>query len=110
MFGVYNPAERTLWQITHKQIYEDLELKAKHSPEVALRAIECLERVHSGEEPDDILNNAGRLDQDVPGELVEVLLKSYKWIWGQEDVNYPDGEGRDMSMNSILQLKKRVSK
>jgi len=105
---VYNPTEQTLWQITHKQIFEDLEMKAGHSKEVALKAIECLERVHSGEEPDDILKETGKFNQDVPGEHLEVLLKSYKWIWGQEDVNYPDGEGRDMSMKSILELKERI--
>jgi len=31
------------------------------------------------------------------GESPEVLLKAYKWIWGQEDVNYPTGKGRAMS-------------
>lgn len=31
------------------------------------------------------------------GELPELLLKAYKWIWGQEDCNYPDGKGRAMS-------------
>jgi len=35
-------------------------------------------------------------------------MKAYKWIWGQEDVNYPSGEGRDMSMKSIIELEKRV--
>jgi len=106
---VYNSTEESLWQITHKQIYEDIEMKAEHAPAVALKAIECLERVHSGEEPDGILSEAGRFDQNVPGEPVEVLLKAYKWIWGQEDVNYPEGEGRDMSMKSILELKTQIS-
>ena len=31
------------------------------------------------------------------GESPEVLLKAYKWIWGQEDCNYPEGKGRTMS-------------
>jgi len=44
----------------------------------------------------------------VPGEPIEILLKSYKWIWGQEDVNYPNGEGRDMSMKSILELENEL--
>ena len=105
---VYNPSEQTLWQITHKQIYEDLELKAEVDPRGALRAIECLEEVHSGREPDDILKEKGQFVQDLPGEPVAVLLKAYKWIWGQEDVNYPDGEGQNMSMKSILALKKQI--
>lgn len=32
----------------------------------------------------------------------EKLLKVYKWIWGQEDCNYPTAEGRWLSMNAIL--------
>jgi len=28
----------------------------------------------------------------------------YKWIWGQEDCNYPDGEGRDISMKLLREL------
>jgi hypothetical protein len=52
----------------------------------------------------------GIKSDDLPGEHIEVLLKSYKWIWGQEDVNYPTGEGRDMSMKGILKLKSRIQK
>jgi hypothetical protein len=92
-----------LWQISHKQIYADLEIKAQQNPLLALEAIEYLERVHHGEDPVQILNGVHL--SDAPGESIEVLLKSYKWIWGQEDVNYPTGEGRDMSMKSILELK-----
>lgn len=105
---VYDPSEQTLWQITHKQIYADLELKAEVKPMGALIAIECLEKVHSGEEPDDVLRGKRDFVQDVPGEPVEILLKAYKWIWGQEDVNYPNGEGRNMSMKSILELKEKI--
>jgi hypothetical protein len=105
---VYDPSEQTLWQITHKQIYEDLKMKAERDSSFALKAIECLERVHQGEEPDNILDSiAGEV---LVGEAIEVLLKSYKWIWGQEDVNYPTGEGRDYSMGSILELKKQILK
>ena len=104
---VYEP---TLWQITHKQIYEDIKAKADHDPELGLLVIKCLERVYRGEEPDDILSETGGFEQDVPGEPVELLLKAYKWIWGQEDVNYPSGKGRDMSMGCILELKAELEK
>ena len=41
----------------------------------------------------------------------EVLMKAYKWIWGQEDCNYPPPlQGRDMSMKAILELKGRLKK
>lgn len=105
---VYNPIEGTLWQITHKQIYEDLKLKENKDASIALKVIEYLKRVHKGEEPEEILSDAGA--GDVPGEPIDILLKSYKWIWGQEDVNYPKGQGRDMSMKSILELESEIQK
>ena len=92
---IYNPAENTLWQITHKQIYEDLRSKATKDPEETIKILEAFERVYNGEEPDDFLD---QLDLHNPcGELPEALIKAYKWIWGQEDVNYPNGMGRTMS-------------
>jgi len=51
--------------------------------------------VHNGEDPDDILKE---INFSTPsGENPEALVKAYKWIWGQEDVNYPTGKGRAMS-------------
>lgn len=92
---IYNPTENTLWQITHKQIYEDLRSKATKDPEETIKILEAFERVYNGEEPDDFLD---QLDLHNPcGELPEALIKAYKWIWGQEDVNYPNGMGRTMS-------------
>ncbi len=105
---VYDPAEQTLWQISHKQILEDLEAKLAHDASNTLKIIECLERVHRGEEPDDVLGELTRAARQMPGESPEVLMKAYKWIWGQEDVNYPDKKGRDMSMESVLALKSRL--
>lgn len=39
------------------------------------------------------------------GLAAEILLKVYKWIWGQEDCNYQSqkAEGRWKSMNAILE-------
>ena len=39
------------------------------------------------------------------GESPEALLKVYKWIWGQEDVNYPTGKGRNMSWEPLAELR-----
>ncbi len=92
---IYNPEENTLWQITHKQIYEDLHSKAEKNTEETIKILEAFERVYNGKEPDDFLD---QLDLKNPcGELPEALIKAYKWIWGQEDVNYPNGKGRAMS-------------
>jgi len=44
------------------------------------------------------------------GEEPETLLKAYKWIWGQEDCNYPNGEGRWMSMKGLIELRAELNK
>ena len=40
---------------------------------------------------------------ELEGIDAETILKAYKWIWGQEDCNYPKGQGRWLSMNNILE-------
>lgn len=95
MVWVYNPAEKSLWLISHKNIYEDLEEKGRANPKTTIDLINALEHVYKGEEPDLVLEGLSLSKPN--GESPELLLKAYKWIWGQEDVNYPDGKGRAMS-------------
>lgn len=92
---IYSPAEETLWQISHSQIYEDILTKSKNNKAHAIKLLKALERVYFGEEPDVVLKKI-KIENSV-GENPEALLKAYKWIWGQEDVNYPTGKGRAMS-------------
>jgi len=99
---VYCPSEQSLWQISHKQIYEDLEEKAKADRSATAEILRAFERVYRGEDPDDILASCS-LTNPI-GENPEVLLKAYKWIWGQEDVNYPTGQGRAMSWKDLKRL------
>ena len=92
---IYNPQEQTLWQISHKQIYDDLLEKSQSDKNETIKLLQAFECVYIGEEPDTVLE---RMEIDTStGENPEVLLKAYKWIWGQEDVNYPTGKGRAMS-------------
>lgn len=101
---IYSPSEQSLWQITHKQILEDLTQKAGADRIATIDILKAFEKVYKGEEPDDVLQ-AVRLNNPI-GENPEALLKAYKWIWGQEDVNYPTGQGRGMSwegINALLQ-------
>jgi len=92
---IYNPAEKTLWQISHRQIYEDILTKSQNNKPEAIKLLQALELVYFGEEPDVVLKKI-RININT-GENPEALLKAYKWIWGQEDVNYPTGKGRAMS-------------
>ena len=99
---IYNPSEQSLWQITHKQIHEDLKEKAKADKDATVEILKAFERVYYGEDPDDILKSL--VLNNPTGENPEALLKAYKWIWGQEDVNYPTGQGRAMSWKGLKEL------
>lgn len=92
---LYNPKESALWQISHKQIREDLEEKSRTDLKGTVHILQGLERVFEGEDPDVIIKED--IYQKSNGLLPEAIFKLYKWIWGQEDVNYPDGLGREMS-------------
>jgi len=105
---IFHPKENGLWQISHKQILDDLYLKSEESSEKTLNLIKLLERTFNGEEPSDFINEITLLKFQV-GETSEALIKVYKWIWGQEDVNYPNGEGRKMSWAGIEKLKNELS-
>ena len=106
MVWVYNPLDSTLWLISHDNIYKELEEKGKLNSEQAIEIINALERVFDGDEPDDVLQST--ILNNPCGEKPEVLFKAYKWIWGQEDVNYPTGEGREMSMKDIRSLREQL--
>lgn len=96
---IFNPSDLMLWQITHKQIYEDLVKKSEINQAQTLEILKALEKVYNGAEPDEILSDSN-LENPI-GENPEALIKAYKWIWGQEDVNYPDGKGRAMSWEGL---------
>jgi len=107
MVWIYQPKDNSLWLISHKNIIEDLEEKARVSPIDTIKIIDSLERVFHGDEPDDILQESNL--QNPCKEEPEVLMKAYKWIWGQEDCNYPPPlQGRGMSMKAILELRTRL--
>ncbi len=92
---IYNPQEETLWQISHQQIYDDLFEKSQCDKKQTIKLLQAFERVYNGEEPDAVLEET-KIGPST-GENPEALLKAYKWIWGQEDANYPTGKGRAMS-------------
>lgn len=104
MVWIYQSKDNSLWLISHKDILNDLEEKGKISPVDTIQIIDALKRVFHGEDPDDILLQA-KLKNPCK-EDPEVLMKAYKWIWGQEDCNYPPPlQGRDMSMKAIWDLR-----
>ena len=78
--------------------------KSQVDPESTKTLIDLFEKVLNGTDPVDLVGDIASLSFTV-GESPEALLKVYKWIWGQEDVNYPTGEGRLMSWKSIKELR-----
>ena len=100
MVFIYNPFEKSLWLISHDEIKEDLQYKYNVDPDCTKEIILGLYRVCQGHEPDVVLSNIKK--QIDVGLTPETIYKVYKWIWGQEDCNYPTGEGRWLSMNGLL--------
>lgn len=104
---IQNPEKNTLWQISHKQILQDITKKCEENPIEGKKLLNLLERTLNGEEPNNFVDDILSL-QFTTGEHPEVLIKAYKWIWGQEDVNYPNGDGRFMSWTPYKELLERL--
>lgn len=100
MVFIYNPAEESLWLISHAEISDDIAEKFERDRDSATQLIRGLYSVCCGKEPDDVINRLNL--KDSTGLPVETILKVYKWIWGQEDCNYPTKEGRWLSMKALL--------
>ena len=101
---IYTPDTQDLWQISHKQILEDLQSKAVEDGKQTKRLIDVFEQVLNGVDPADIKDAISSFHFST-GELPEALIKAYKWIWGQEDVNYKNGEGRMLCWGAIAELR-----
>lgn len=101
---IYTPESQELWQISHKQILEDLQAKAAEDGEQTKRLIDVFELVLNGAEPEDLMDEIDSFNFSC-GELPEAIIKAYKWIWGQEDVNYKNGEGRMLCWGAIADLR-----
>lgn len=101
MVFLYQISTEKLWLISHNEISDDIADKYEDDPSSAIALIRGLYLVCCGEEPDDVIMSI-RL-KDTVGMPVDAILKLYKWIWGQEDCNYPTKQGRWLSMNGILE-------
>ncbi|MBP5476573.1 MAG: hypothetical protein J6Y00_02670 [Paludibacteraceae bacterium] len=104
---IFDPCENFLWQISHQQILDDVTAKCEENPAEGKKLIALLEKTLKGEEPNDFIADIHALSFQT-GENPEELIKAYKWIWGQEDVNYPNGEGRFLSWGAYEKLLKNL--
>lgn len=104
---IFNPNDNSLWQISHQQILDDVTAKCKENPTEGKNLIALLKRTLDGDEPDDFIDDIRKLSFK-SGDRPEELIKAYKWIWGQEDVNYPNGDGRFLSWKAYEELLKNL--
>ena len=103
MVFVCNEQEKTLWLISHGELRNDIRHKFESDREITNLLIEALLQVCNGEEPSVILERNPRI-RNLGGLSPELILNAYKWIWIQEDCNYPNGEGRWKSMKEIKKV------
>ncbi|MCU0346133.1 MAG: hypothetical protein MUC59_04280 [Saprospiraceae bacterium] len=101
MVFVHNPVEEELWLASHAELQEDIEFKFSQSLEYGKVIIELLHKVCKGEELQ--AEEINSIESNI-GLSLDLLIHLYKWIWFQEDVNYPNGLGRWLSMNNLLEL------
>ncbi|MDD3731526.1 MAG: hypothetical protein PHU88_04025, partial [candidate division Zixibacteria bacterium] len=55
MVFIYSPSDDTLWQISHKNILDELKEKGKVNPKATIKILDVFEIVYNGEEPDKVL-------------------------------------------------------
>lgn len=100
MVFIYHLSDNTLWLISHAELYDDIMRKKDYDLDKALEIVHGLYLTCCGQEPNEVITNLGLTN--LVGLPIETILKVYKWIWGQEDCNYPTKQGRWLSMNAIL--------
>lgn len=101
MVFLYETREGTLWLISHSEISDDIAEKYEYDSTGAYELIKGLYMVCCGKEPDDVIKRLSL--KNTVGLPVNAILKLYKWIWGQEDCNYPTKQGRWLSMNGLIE-------
>ncbi len=95
-----HPSKLTL--LSHKNIEDDLDEKFQLDKRMTKKLIQALLDICNGSEVESAIEDHELLGCfEGQGLDYEAILKTYKWIWAQEDCNYPKGEGRWKSMNYL---------
>lgn len=94
------------WRPSHGKIGKDLKAKCNQDTAAGREVIKALKRVYGGEEPDAVLRDLSSEAKHLRGHSAEFILKIYKWIFAQEDCNYPPPryQGRSMVMDHFDEL------
>lgn len=79
---------------SHKIVIEDVALKLKESPKQKKNLRTAIEQVWNCEDPDKVLSESGFSFKK--GLSPELLLKTLKWLFIEQDVTYWNYDGRMM--------------
>lgn len=84
---------------SHKNIFEDLEIKKEENTKDFLLLIKAIDKVWNCEEPEEILKDIKLNFQK--GFSPELLLKILKWLFIEQDITYWNYDGRTMLKMAI---------
>jgi hypothetical protein len=80
---------------SHDDIFKDLEQKRRENPQLYTRLHEAMIRVHSCEEPEEVLGDINDLRFE-SGFSAELILKVLKWFFIEQDIRDWNYSGRGM--------------
>ncbi len=84
---------------SHKDIFNDLDIKKEENQKKFILLLQAIDKVWDCDEPDNILKDTNLSFKN--GFSVELLLKTLKWLFIEQDVTYWNYSGRAMLRNGI---------
>jgi hypothetical protein len=84
----------------HDDIFEDLKKKKKENPELYKRLHEAMCRVWNCEDPEKVLQGLENLEFKT-GFSVELILKTLKWLFIEQDIRDWNYSGRGMFKSEL---------
>ncbi|TWH83632.1 DNA adenine methylase [Sedimentibacter saalensis] len=85
----------------HEDIISDLSLKKKFEPNLYKELFELMKQVYNCN--DLIINDYQKLNFKT-GFTTELILKTLKWLFIEQDIRYWNYSGRDMLWNGIMHI------
>lgn len=80
---------------SHKDIFNDLELKKKENPKDLPQLTKMIDAVWKCQEPDSVIEKFSNVVFK-KGFSIEMLLKILKWLFIEQDITYWNYDGRGM--------------